>query len=153
VGGALRRVRGGICGLLSLERAQWEAIEADLLARGFTLADIPRRVSWRALKVFISHAPRESAIFRVAGPVSAQWDTAEHLLAAAVDLLRVSVWQKTKDGSTGRNQPKPIKRPGDLDPNRKFGGRTVMDLTEARDWVAKRRAGRLSPMKLAEEVS
>lgn len=29
-----------------------------------------------------------------------------------MDELRVANWQRTKDGSKGRNQPKPIDRPG-----------------------------------------
>ncbi len=36
-----------------------------------------------------------------------------HLVACAVDELRVANWQRTKDGADGRRQPKPIERPGD----------------------------------------
>lgn len=41
-----------------------------------------------------------------------QWTLDNQLHAAAVDELRVVVWQQTKDGQKGRKQPKPISRPG-----------------------------------------
>lgn len=99
MGGALRRVRGGIARLLTLPREEWEAIESRLLSRGFTLADVPGRVTWRAVKVMLRHP----------------WQDAEHLAALQVDVARLLLWTKTEDGSKGRNQPDPIPRPGDAE--------------------------------------
>lgn len=41
----------------------------------------------------------------------AAWTSEAHLLAAAVDQLRILAWQQTKDGQSGRRQPEPIPRP------------------------------------------
>lgn len=121
------------------------------MALGFTLADVPRRVSWRALLAFVSHAPRESALFRVAGPKAAQWGDMEYLTAVLIDLTQTAVWMQSKDGQSGRNRPKPIRRPGQVDADRKFG-KAHMTLAEARQWQLERRAS-TPPMKLVEEVS
>lgn len=90
--------RGGIVGLLSLPREDWEAIEADLLRDGFTLSDVPRRVTWRALLV------------KVRNP----WRSGDYVSALTVDALQVLIWQNTEDGQKGVNMPAPIPRPGDV---------------------------------------
>lgn len=36
------------------------------------------------------------------------WTREQHLLALAVDALRIANWQRTKDGQKNRNRPKPI---------------------------------------------
>lgn len=36
------------------------------------------------------------------------WSRTDHLLALVVDELRVANWQRSKDGSKGRNRPTPI---------------------------------------------
>lgn len=36
------------------------------------------------------------------------WTLAEHLLAEAVDGIRMGNWLKSKDGQKGTNRPKPI---------------------------------------------
>ncbi|MFE5021397.1 DUF5361 domain-containing protein [Streptomyces sp. NPDC056690] len=44
------------------------------------------------------------------------YTTTDHLLMLVLDELRVHTWQRTKDGSKGRNRPKPVSplahRPG-----------------------------------------
>lgn len=45
------------------------------------------------------------------GPMS--WEPGEWWAAAQVDLLREANWQRTEDGTTGRNRPTPIPRPAD----------------------------------------
>ena len=37
-----------------------------------------------------------------------QWTIGEHLLALVHDQLATANWQRTKDGSKGRNRPKPL---------------------------------------------
>lgn len=56
--------------------------------------------------------PRESRCVRVGNP-DAEWDDADQFLWKMEHLLRVLVWQQTKDGSKGRNQPKPMQTPGE----------------------------------------
>lgn len=36
------------------------------------------------------------------------WNRTDHLLAMVVDELRLANWQRTKDGTKGRNRPKPV---------------------------------------------
>jgi hypothetical protein len=42
----------------------------------------------------------------------ADWGIAEHLQAMTFDALQVANWQRSEDGSKGRNRPKPYPRPG-----------------------------------------
>lgn len=62
----------------------------------------------------------------------AVWGLNEHLLAAAVDALNVANWQRSQDGSTGRNYPQPLTRPG-VGPQRIGSGATTLD--EIDDWL------------------
>lgn len=140
MGCALGHHVGGIAGLLTLERAQWEAVEADLLLAGFVLADVPHRVTWRAVKVLFAFAPRESAVFRLSGPEAHRWGDIEQLLALLVDLTQLRVWQQTKDAQSGRNRPKPIRRPWDPEPKR-YGGGAGMTVTQLAAWSEARRRG------------
>jgi Family of unknown function (DUF5361) len=150
VGQALRYHAGGIAGLLTLERAQWEALESDLLGAGFVLADIPHRVTWRAVLMALQHSRRESAVARVVGGQRVSWGANEHLLAVAVDLLQVLVWMQSTDGQKNRNRPKPLPRPG-VEPvgDRRFGD-AQMTVDEAKAWLDTRRAG--TGMRLSEAV-
>jgi len=83
-----------------------------LTVAGWTVDDIPDRLSWRAVLAIIRHARRESAVFRLLAPPKLQWDQQTYFLADAVDILRWIQWAKSKDGEAGRNYPKPIPRPG-----------------------------------------
>ena len=119
-----------------LPRETWRALEADLLRCGFVLADIPRRVSWRAVVAFVAHLPRESATAIAAIGERARWGDSEHLLASLVDLMHLSVWMNSRDGQKGRNRPKALKRPGEKREGRTYGsGRyTPQELTEMFGW-------------------
>lgn len=55
--------------------------------------------------------PRESRTANELNPDLA-WDINSQLLAAIADGVHLLLWQNTADGSKGRNQPKPIQRPG-----------------------------------------
>lgn len=52
-----------------------------------------------------------SAMYRAINP-DWQWTLDAQLLALQADYLAWLRWAKTKDGSKGRKQPKPIPRPG-----------------------------------------
>lgn len=121
---------GGIQSLLTAPRSQWEAIEADLLAVGFTVADIPARVTWRALLAFASHSRRDSALYqegrREQSGDYAQYSQLEHLVSVLIDSVRetsygiaVLQWMyqcaHTEKGQPIPRQPKlpvPLERPG-----------------------------------------
>lgn len=118
MGCAFGRRPGGICGLLDLPREDWEAIESDLLSRGFTLADIPERVSWRAVVAMLRWP----------------WGHAEHLAASVVDLLAVLVWQNTDDGQRGVNRPERLPRPGDTE-RRRQEVESMLAVAREQGWI------------------
>lgn len=64
----------------------------------------------------------------------ALWGMQEQLLAGAVDALRILIWQQTKDGEKGRNQPDPIQRPG-VEPKSKVIGKGAIPIDEMADWL------------------
>jgi hypothetical protein len=132
VGDPLRREPGGIVGLLTLPRHYWEAIEADLLAMGWTLADIPRRVSWRALLAYTRTAPRTSALYRVANPEAREWSPSDWLLADVVDQLQ---YLRYSLSGKGAKRPKPISRPGVEDKETTTFGGSHMELDEMKKWL------------------
>lgn len=100
--------RGGISGLLDLDRDVWEAIEYEAVRAGRSLRDL----SWREIKVLVRHAEPGSAIYRATFGEQATWSVTDHLLAALVDLMNLLVWFKSKDGQRNQNRPKPVERPG-----------------------------------------
>jgi hypothetical protein len=100
---------GGIQSLLTLPKEQWEAIEADAVAAGWHVSDL----NWREIAAMVKHSDRGSALYKVVHGEKAAWSITDHLLAMLVDLMQILVWFKTKDGSKGRNRPKPLPRPGE----------------------------------------
>lgn len=67
------------------------------------------------------------------------WTFDQHLLAIAVDALRVANWQRSKDGQRGTRRPKPI---SPLAPRRGTTyGRTAADPDEVKAYLARLRAG------------
>lgn len=108
--GALRAGAGGIGGLHALIAEHGEAIEWDLSHyHQCSLRDLfTGRLSWRLLRAYLSHLPRESALARkLLGPDTA-WGLNEQLLALAVDVLRQANYQRGGKGP----RPKPVPRPG-----------------------------------------
>lgn len=92
----VRSADGGIGRLLSLPREQWEALEARLFDRGFTLEDLPHRINWRILVNWMKWP----------------WNPSDYIQALGVDYLAFLGWAKTKDAQKNQNRPKPIERPG-----------------------------------------
>lgn len=109
------------------------------MVRGWTLADVPRRVGWRSVLAMIRHAGRDSAIRQVTQPIESAWDTQTYLAAGTVDLLRMLVWMKTKDAQKGRNRPEPLPRPGDKPKQERFGN-ADMSMDEVSAFLARKRA-------------
>lgn len=76
------------------------------------------RFTWRRLRVFIDGLKScpESALWRQLDPDGARdelWTINTHRATDAVDLLTAANWQRSEDGSKGRNKPKPTPRPSD----------------------------------------
>jgi hypothetical protein len=89
------------------------AIEYDLIALGLRLRWLgTEQLTWRDLKVVVTHSDSRSAQFRAAYPDLEVWGVPEQLLARAVEALERLWWAKTKDAKHGRNKPEPIYRPG-----------------------------------------
>lgn len=96
---ALRRKHGGA---LRADFQRFYGLNVDGLGRSFSVlhaADLA------------AHLPPDSAVAREMNPEYA-WGVTEHLLATAVDTLRLLVWMQSKDGAKNRNRPKPLPRPG-----------------------------------------
>lgn len=58
---------------------------------------------------------------KTSAPPDEFWTAERDLLATIVDQLAILIWQPTKDGSKGRNAPKPIRRPGVRDSGTHMG--------------------------------
>ena len=131
----------GIAGLLEFCDEHREAVSADLIRLGLRLrnAGTPQ-FEWCDLRAIIATvtSDRSSALFRELYPDYVEWDLKAHLAADTVDLLHLLVWFKTKDGSKGRNRPKPYPRPGveDADKSKKVRKGDVITLDAARDLFA-----------------
>lgn len=96
-----------------LPREQWEAIEADLLGLGFTLSDVPDRVSWRAVLNWLRWAPEGSAVGRQRSP----WSSSEHRLADLADLMQGLIYVTKRAHFNGQPPaPAPLPRPGVVEP-------------------------------------
>lgn len=80
--------------------------------------DLPRAaLLWVAL-------PRESRTARRLDPDLA-WSDGEYLLRSIEHAAQVLVWQRTKDGSKGRRQPKPLPSPGERERARERADRAL----------------------------
>lgn len=90
------------------------------------------------------HLPADAALWRSVNPERATWTLERHLLAGAVDALRVANWQRA--GSKRNKRPKPLPRPGIGEPSR-IGDPSQLDPAEIRALLDARKP------RPAEEVS
>lgn len=127
--GALRSEAGGISGLHALLDEHGEAIEWDLSHYHHrSLHDLFNgSLTWRQLRSFISHLPRESALARKLLGDDAPWGLSEQLLAMAIDVLRQGNYQR---GNGKGPKPKPLPRPGVQKGSEKRHGSTDRDPAE-----------------------
>jgi len=134
VAGAVHGVVGGIRSLIVELREHGEAINFDLMCRGWTRRDIGVRLSWRDFHHFLKWLPptAESAYFRALRPKS-WWVSPEmQLLAGIMYALEGANWQR---GGGQGTAPKPMKFPDDKEP-------VLKDLDELRarkDAIRRRR--------------
>jgi hypothetical protein len=124
--GALRPEAGGIAGLHALLAEHGEAIEWDLSHYHHrSLHDLFNgALTWRQLRSYLSHLPRESALARKLLGDDAPWGLNEQLLAMTIDVLRQGNWQR--GGGKGA-KPKPLPRPGASRGSETRHGRTDRD--------------------------
>lgn len=105
--------RGGILSLRRLlsDPEAAEAIQADLLARGLTLADLGTwKLSYWDLRCVIRWLPADAAYRRFLHPDEWQWTLPEHILAGIYDTLQGANWQRA--GNKHAKRPDPLPRPG-----------------------------------------
>lgn len=105
---------GGISGLRQLLKEHEGAVNFDLMARGHTVWDIGRTLSWTDFRDFINWLPptQDSAFYRSRKPKS-WWVTPQlQYLAAMQYVLEAANWQR--GGGTGE-KPEPPKFPEDRD--------------------------------------
>lgn len=138
--GGLGREPGGIRSLCELIDQHSEAIESDLLERGYRLADVGVRYSWRDLLVMVRRfqaVPTTATSRSIHGE---RWSVTDQLLAAVVDLLQVGNWQRQKSKSAPR--PKPLQRPWEKAKTRSFGSGAIPISQFADWWDSKRKKKR-----------
>lgn len=116
---------GGIIGLLTLPRDQWEALEADLMNAGFTVEDYPDRLTLYTLHVFMRHSKHGSNVFKVLHGERADWGYTQELLARLIEATWDGNWQRA--GRQHAPKPKPLARPWEVSPKKSqhFGDQAV----------------------------
>ena len=119
---------GKIIGLAVLLTEHGEAIEADLVAAGWTLDDVPTRLPWRALYAFVKHLPSDSALKRELNGGDSEWATllkTNAILADIFDMLNGLAVAFSKAHGGHPKSPKPYKRPGAKDADTHIGSGAV----------------------------
>jgi hypothetical protein len=123
-----RDFAGGILGLLEQlnDDKKSGALERDLLEHGLRLRHTgSEEFTWRDLIVFVRESPQTSAFYRAVNPDTWMWTHEALLFAGVHDLLSIIAWQKTADGSKGRNIPEPLPRPGVTPKKHKVKGKAT----------------------------
>lgn len=92
------------------------------------------RLSWRKLRVLITHLPADSPYGRAVLGDDHIWTLDAQLLAAIHDRLAAANWQRA--GGKGQ-RPKPIPRPGTRPEVKKYGGGTPFTQAQVLDLLAR----------------
>lgn len=130
---------GGIFGLCELLDKHAEAIEADLLDRGWRLADVGVRYSWRDLLVMVrafQRDPETATSQSINGP---HWKVRDQLLAIIADALNWGNWQRA--GKRSAPKPKPIPRPWEKPKGKQLGSKPI-PMSKFHDWWDSKKRGR-----------
>lgn len=86
--------------------------------------------------MFVKRLPHDSAFARSLFGDDHQWTLLPHLLAGISDSLRVLIWQQTENGHKGKNQPKPMPRPGVTeDEDTTTYGKDAVSIEEMNDFL------------------
>lgn len=137
--GGLRYQPGGIRGLVELIDEHFEAVEADLLDRGWRLAEVGLTFSWRDLLIMIRRLQADPATATARSIHGEHWKVTDQLLAAIVDLLQNANWQR--QGKPHAPKPKPLQRPWEKPRGRKLGSKPI-PISEFNDWWEAKRESR-----------
>lgn len=132
---------GGISDLLRLADEHGGALEYDLMTRaGATLADIPARVPWTALRSFVTHLRDGSALVAELHPELSAWGTAWGAAAIAADLFDLVAALRyefalanTPKGRRRPAKPRPYPRPGAKDDVPRIG-RDPIPIKDFDEW-------------------
>lgn len=137
-----RRDAGGIFGLCELLDEHAEAIESDLLDRGWRLAEVGGRMSWRDLLIMVRRFQGDPTTATSRAIHGEHWKVTDQLLASVIDLLQVGNWQRA--GKKSAPKPRPIPRPWEKPKARKLGSDAI-PISKFNDWwdrVARKRKKR-----------
>lgn len=132
--GSVHGHAGGIRSLLIELREHGEAINFDLISRGWTRADIGRSLTWRDFHHFLKWMPPvpDSAYYRSRKPNS-WWVTPDlQLLAGILYATEGANWQR--GGGQGK-APTPVKFPEDT----KISMKDIDELNARKEAVRNRR--------------
>lgn len=106
-----------------------EAVEYDLMQRGYTLKDVGERLSWDALDSFIAKTEPGSALSFELDPERAQWGTIDGtntILADIYDLLATINYNVTTAlAHRKQRKPAPYERPGQKSKKRRIGNASI----------------------------
>lgn len=121
-----------------------EAVNADLMKRGYTLNDVGGSLSWDALGDFISKTEPGSALSYELDPERAQWATIDgtnRILADMYDLLAAIHYTLAFMASRKRpKKPEPYPRPGKKQEKRHLGTASI-PVSEMREHIMKKLRG------------
>jgi len=106
---------------------------------GFTLDDVPARVSYRALYSFVMHLGLDSQLAAEVIPDKAAWGTTvktNMILADIFDMLAMINANLIGIGSHKKaSRPKPYPRPKKKNDKTKKYGSGALPIDELRDWI------------------
>lgn len=108
--------RGGILGLVRLDKETDGALTADMMERlGVTFAKAPITFGWHAMATWARHLPQDSATWRATHPEHARWSSDLGRAAMLADLFDAIAHVIGAIGAAHGARPRPPKpypRPG-----------------------------------------
>lgn len=123
-----------------------EAVNADLMKRGYTLNDVGGVLSWDALDCFISKTEPGSALSYELDPERAQWATIDgtnRILADMYDLLAAIHYTLAFMASKKRpKKPEPYPRPGQKQKEKLHIGTASIPISEIKQTIFNRLRGK-----------
>ena len=132
-------------GLAAFVREHREAINVDLMKRGYTLDDVGGVLSWDALGDFISKTEPNSALSFELDPERARWattDATNSILADIYDMLAAIHWTLSFMASHKKpKRPTPYPRPGQKQKEKRHIGTASIPIGEIKETIFNRLRG------------
>ncbi|WAC65185.1 hypothetical protein OVA14_07230 [Agrococcus sp. SL85] len=130
--GGLAPLGGGILGLLDFVEQHEEAVEYDLLTRGFRLREFGNeRHDWRDLWVLVRRLQVEPGTALRHAVHGELWPVTDQLLANIVDALNHANWQRV--GKKNAPKPKRTPRPWEKTKAQRIGADPI-PISQFDDW-------------------